>query len=138
VFDEFEHVADVLFRRNLDGFLDQSVDVVFDAADLGQLLAFRHIVMDEAQPAVERHGDGHARFSHRVHVGGDGRNVQMQIFRELRVELRVARQNFRIQRGQRDVVKRQADLVVCREKLIRRLVKRIVENGIARRCHVGK
>ena len=58
---------------------------------------------------------------------GNDRDVQVQIFRELRVELRVAREDFRIQRGQRDVVKRQADLVVCREKLIRRLVERIVE-----------
>ena len=125
--DQRQHVADELFRRNLDRFLDQAVDVIFHAADLGKLLALRHVVMDEAEAAVERHGDGHARFGHGVHVGGDDRDVQMQVFRELRVEMRVARENFRIKRGQRDVVERQADLAVRGEKLIRRLVERIVE-----------
>ena len=61
-----------------------------------------------------------------------------KLFRERGVELRVAREDFGIKRRERDVVERQADLVVRREKLIRRLVERIVEVGIARRCHVGK
>ena len=54
------------------------------------------------------------------------------------VELRVAREDFRIQRGQGDVVEGQADLAVRREKFVRRLVERIVEVGITRRCHVRK
>jgi hypothetical protein len=62
----------------------------------------------------------------------------LQSVGERGVELGVAWEDFGIQGGQRDVVKRQADLVVCRKKLIRRLVKRIVENGIARCCPVGK
>ena len=122
-----QHVADELVGRDLDGFLNQAVDVVLDAADFGKLLAFRHVVMDEAEAAVERHGDGHARFGHRVHVGRNDRDVQVQIFRERGVELRVARKDFGIKRRQRDVVERQADFVVCREKLFRRLVERIVE-----------
>ena len=133
-----QHVADELFRRNLDRFLDQTVDVVLHAADLGDLLPLRHVVMDEAQAAVERHRDGHARFRHRVHVRRDGGDVQMQIIREPRVQLRVAREDFGIERRERDVVERQADLVVCGEKLVRRLIERIVEAGIARCCHVGK
>ena len=136
--DHLQHVADELVGRDLDRFLNQAVDVVFDAADLGKLLALRHVVMDEAEAAVERHGDGHARFGHGVHVGRNDRDVQVQIFRELRVELRVARENFRIKRRQRDVVERQGELVVRGKKLIRRLVERIVETGIARGCHVGK
>ena len=69
---------------------------------------------------------------------GDDRDVQVQAVGERGVELRVARENFRIQRRQRDVVERQADVAVGREKFIRRLVERIVEIGIARRCHVRK
>ena len=69
---------------------------------------------------------------------GDDRDVQVQFFRERGVEVRVAREDFGIERRQRDVVEGQADFVVCREKLIRRLVERIVEIGIARRCHVRK
>ena len=62
----------------------------------------------------------------------------MQIFGERCVELRVARKDFGIQRGERDVIERQADFFVCREKFIRRLIERIVESGLARRCHVRK
>ena len=82
---ERQHVADKLVGRNFDGFLNQTVDVIFHAADFGKLLAFRHVVMDEAQTAVERHRDGHARFGHRVHVSGDDWDVQVQVLRELRV-----------------------------------------------------
>ncbi len=114
--------------EDLDGFLNQAVDVVLDAADLGKLLPLRHVVMDEAEAAVERHRDGHARFSHGVHVGGDDGDVQMQDLRELRVEMRVAREDFGIQRRERDVVKRQADLVVSGKEFIRRLVERIIES----------
>ncbi len=46
--DHRQHVADELLRRNLDWLLDQTVDVVLHAADFGQLLPLRHIVMDEA------------------------------------------------------------------------------------------
>jgi hypothetical protein len=133
-----QHIADELAGRDLDRFLNQTVNVIFDAADLGKLLALRHVVMDEAEPAVGRHGNGHARFGHGVHVGRNDRDVEAQIFRELRVELRVARKNLRIKRRQRDVVEGQGELVVRGEKLIRRLVERIVETGITRGCHVGK
>jgi len=61
----------------------------------------------------------------------------MQSVRQRRFKMSVARQDFRVKRSQRDVVKRQADLGVRGEKLVRRLVERIVEDGIARRCHVG-
>ena len=50
------------------------------------------------------------------------------------VELRVARENLRIKRRQRDVVEGQGELVVRGEKLIRRLVERIVE---IRNCRVA-
>jgi hypothetical protein len=66
--DQGEDIADELVGRNFDRILDQAVDVVFDAADLGELLALGHVVMDEAEAAVEGHGDGHARFGDGVHV----------------------------------------------------------------------
>ena len=138
LFNQRQHVADELVGRNFDRVLNQALDVIFDAADLRKLVALRHVVMNEAEAAVERHGDGHARFGDGVHVGGNRRDVQVQAVRERGVELRVARQDFRIQRRQRDVVIRQADFAVRGEKGIRRLVEGIVEIGIARCCHVRK
>ena len=136
--DHGQHVADELLRRNLDRLLNQAVDVIFHAADFGELLPFRHVVMDEAEAAIERHRDGHPGFGHGVHVGRNDRDVQLKIFRERRVELRVAREDLGIQRRERDVIKCEPGLVVRRKKLVRRLVERIVKTGFARRCHVGK
>ena len=133
-----QHVADKLVGSDRDRLLNQAMDVVLDAADFGKLLALRHVVMDEAEAAVGCHRNGHARFGHGVHVGRNHRDVEAQILRERRVELRVAREDFGIERRERDVVERQADFFVCREKLIRRLVERIVKTGIARSCHVRK
>ena len=67
--NQSQHVTDELVGRDLDRFLNQPVNVVFDAADLGKLLALRHVVMNEAEAAVGRHGNGHARLGHGVHVG---------------------------------------------------------------------
>ena len=136
--NQFQHVANKLVRRDLDRVLDQTLDVVLDAAHLRELLALRHVVMDQAEAAVERHRNGHARLGDGVHVGGDGRDVQLQAVRERGVELGVAREDFRIKRRQRDVVEREAYLAVRGEERIRRLVERVVEIGIACRCHVRK
>ncbi len=138
LFNQSQHITDELVRGDLDRLLNQPVNVVFDTADLGKLLVLRHVVMDEAQAAVGRHRDGHARLGYGVHVRRNDRDVEAQIFRELGVELRVARENLRIKRRQRDVVEGQGELVVRGKKLIRRLVERIVETRIARGCHVGK
>ena len=67
-FNHAQHFTDHLVRGDFDRVLDQAVDMVLDAADFGQLLSFGHIVMEEAQTAVQGHGDGHARFGHRIHV----------------------------------------------------------------------
>ncbi len=136
---DVERIAHELVRGDLNWVLDEAGDGVFDAADFGELLPVGHVVVDEAQPAVERHRSGHARFRHRVHVGGDDRDVQAQALGELRVEQRIARENLRVKRGQRDVVKRQADVVVSREKVVGSLVKPGIEAaGIFRCCHVGE
>ena len=54
----------------------------------------------------------------------------MEIFREHGIKLRVAGKNFRIEGGERYVVKRQAGVAVCGEELICRLEERFVKAGI--------
>ena len=119
--DQTQHIADELVRRRLDGLLDQAVDIVLHPAHLRELLPLSHVVMNQAQPAAERHGNRHARFGHRVHVRRDHGDVQVQPVRERRVQLGVARQDLGIKRRQGDVVVRQPNVVVGREECIRRL-----------------
>ena len=125
--DQLQHLPDQLLRGHFDRLLDQAVDVVLHAADFGKLLPLGHVVMDQPQPAVERHRDGHARLGHRVHVGGDDRDVQVQSLRQRRVELGVARQDFGVERRERDVVVGQPQVAVGREEGVRRLVELGIE-----------
>ena len=138
LFNHREHVANKLVGRDDDRLLNQAVNVIFHAADFGKLFAVRHVVMNEAEPAVERHGNRHARLGHGVHVGRNDGNIETQTFRKLRVEMCVARENLGIKRCERDVVEREREMTVRGEKLIRRLVELAVESRIARCCHVGK
>ena len=112
--------------------------MILHAAHLRELFALRHVVMDEPQPAVQRHGDGHAGFRDRVHVGGDDGDVKLETSGERDVELGVARQHLGVKRRQRDVIERQADLAVGREKFVRCLIERSVEWRIVRCCHDRK
>ena len=50
--DPLEHLANRLVWGDRDRFLDQAVDVILDAANLLELLLVRHVVMDQAEPAV--------------------------------------------------------------------------------------
>ena len=79
------------------------VNVILDAADFRKLLALGHVVMDQAEAAIERHRDRHARFGHGVHVRRNDRNVQMQTFRQHSIELRIARENFGLQQSRTNV-----------------------------------
>jgi len=59
-FHQLQNVADQLIRRHFDWLLDQTVHMVFNAPDFGKLLPLWHVVVDDSQAAVQRHGDGHA------------------------------------------------------------------------------
>ena len=136
--DQLQHITNELIGGNLDGIRNQTLNMVFYPADLRKLLPFRHVVMDQAQAAVQCHGNGHAGFRHRIHVGGNCRDAQLQGISEPGVELSIAGQYFRIQRGQSNVIISQADLLVCREKSIRSLIEGVVDWRIARCCHDRK
>ena len=137
--DQLQHLPDQLLRRHLDRLLNQPMHVVLHAADFGKLLPLRHIVVDQPQPAVERQRDCHARLAHRVHIGRDDRNVQLQSLRQQRVELRVPGQNLRVHGRQRYIVIGQPDTAVGREESVCRFVEPGIEVvGLFGRWHVGK
>ncbi|OQB91868.1 MAG: hypothetical protein BWX84_01207 [Verrucomicrobia bacterium ADurb.Bin118] len=132
-------VADQLFRRHLDGLLDHAGHVKLHAADLGELLALGHVVMNEPQASVQRHRNRHVRFGDRIHVGGHDGDVQGQPLGKAGVELRVAGKHLGILRGQGDVVIRQGQRCVRGKEIIGGLVKPGVQRmGFLRCCHVGK
>ena len=62
-----EDVLDRVVRVEADGRLDEAVEVVLDLADLLGLLLGGEVLVDDADAAVEGHGDRHGRFRHGVH-----------------------------------------------------------------------
>jgi hypothetical protein len=113
-----DHIADELIGRNFDRIGNHAGHVIFHAADFGELLALRHVVMDEAETAVEGHGRGHAGFGDGVHVRRDDGDVELQRLGEDGFQLGVAREDFRVKRGEGEIVKREADVALSREKRV--------------------
>mgnify|MGYP003334670250 CR=1 FL=1 len=58
--DAGENLGDGIVGRDHRGVADHAVDVLLDATDLGDLIGLGHIVVQQAEAAVERHGDGKA------------------------------------------------------------------------------
>ncbi|MFM1941824.1 MAG: hypothetical protein RI897_806 [Verrucomicrobiota bacterium] len=125
-FDHFEHFTDELVWVDLDGVLDEAVDVVFDAADFGELLFLRHVVVDEAESAVEGHGDGHGGFRDRIHIGGDDGDMEFEVIGEFDVQLGIAGQDFGVERGERDVVVGQRGIREAGEERVSVLVEVLI------------
>lgn len=84
--DGFDDGADFLVGEGFDGFLDEAVDVVFDARDFFDLFFVAHVVVDQAHAAVECHLDGHFGLGDRVHVGGDDGDLQLEGLGQLGAE----------------------------------------------------
>src|SRR5690606_22724891 len=127
--DEREHVADDLVGGDGDGVLDEPVDVAFDAGDGFHLLAGCHVVVDEAHAAVVGHADGHAGLGDGVHVGRDHRDGEAEALGQRGRGVGVLGQDFRIERGERDVVKREPDRAVGAEERGGRQIEFGVKRG---------
>lgn len=72
--------------------------------NFGGLLVGGHVLVNEADAAFLSDGDGKTGFRHRVHHGGDHRNVDTEITRQLRGELGIAGEDFGIGGDEKNVV----------------------------------
>ncbi len=68
--------------------------VILYAAHFLELLFLGHIIMHKPQPALERHRDGHRVLGDGIHIGRNNWQMQFQIFRQPRVQHRVAREDL--------------------------------------------
>ena len=60
--------------------------------------------MNDPDPALLRHGNGHVRFGNRVHGRADDRNIQPDIARELCLRIGLGRNHVRAGRQQQHVI----------------------------------
>ena len=76
-------------------------------SDLGGLLLRRQVLVDDADAALLRQRDGQPRLGHRVHRGGDQRDVQRDVAGELGRELNVAGEDRRVGGDEQHVIEGQ-------------------------------
>lgn len=99
------------------------------AGDFLHLLLGRHVVVDEAETAVEGHGDGHAGLGDGVHVRGNDRNMEPEGVGEGGGGVGGAGENLGVKRREGDVVEGERGGEIGAEKGVGRQVKFGVGGG---------
>ena len=99
------------------------------AGDFLHLLLGRHVVVDEAETAVEGHGDGHAGLGDGVHIRGDDRNMEPEGVGEGGGGVGGAGENLGVKRREGDVVEGERGGEIGAEKGVGRQVKIGVGGG---------
>ncbi len=94
------HLFDGLVLAENHRSPDDAVQVVLDLADFVGLAFDRQILVNHADAAELRHGDGHRAFGHGIHRGADERDVQLDVPREAARDVRVVRQEVGVLRHQ--------------------------------------
>ena len=104
------YAADAVFGHQAERILDRRAALdghgviyhpVFSPLDyrhLACLLVDRHILVNHSDATLARDGNSHLRLGHGVHGGGDKRDFQLDVARELGRQIDLARQNVRIGR----------------------------------------
>ena len=62
-----------------DGREDHAALGALHALDLARLVGGRQVLVEDADAALARHGDGGARLGDRVHRGADERDVELDV-----------------------------------------------------------
>jgi hypothetical protein len=100
-------IGDLLLRRDGDGIDDHTALRALHLVDFAGLLLDGEIAVDDAEPALLSHGDGHARFGHRVHGSADERNTQLDVAGQAGGGVRQRRHNVGLGGQQQHVIEGQ-------------------------------
>ena len=88
----------------VSGFTTMPDFELLHPADLGGLLFGAEVLVDDADAAVLRHGDGHVAFGDGVHRGGDQRDVEADAAGEAGAGVGSRGQDLGVAGNQQDVV----------------------------------
>ena len=104
---EVDDLTDRHVGRDGDRIADDAALEFLDARDFGGLPGDGHALVDDADAAFLRHGDGEACLGDGVHGGGHERKIEPDVAREASSQIDFAREDFRVGRDQKNVVERQ-------------------------------
>ena len=101
---ERDDIADRGVRPDGNRVLDDPALVLLDAPDFARLVGCGHVLVDDADSAFLGDRDREARLGDGVHRRGNEREVQPDAAGQLRRQVDLARQYFRVRRYEQDVV----------------------------------
>jgi hypothetical protein len=88
----------------------RTMPLSFHRVNLPRLLFDIHVLVDNADTALLGQRNREPCFGHRVHRGGQNRDIERDFGRQPRTEIHFARQNLRIAGLQENIVERQGFL----------------------------
>ena len=101
-------LAEGVVRPQIEWVRDDAVLRTLDHIDLLGLVVYRHALVDDADAALARYGDGHAVFRHGVHGRAHDGRVEPDGLGQVRGQVDVGRQDAALRRDEQYVVKGQA------------------------------
>ncbi len=107
---QFHHLVDSGARVDDDGIVDHPALEFLDPPYFLRLFLDRHVLMDNADAAFLRQGNGQSRFSHRVHRRRHQRNIEGNGAGQLGLEAHVLGQHRGISRKKQDIIEGQGFL----------------------------
>ena len=102
---QLERFVDAVLGRQRDRVDDHAALGSLHAIDFRRLLFDREILVDDADAAVLRHGDGQPGFRDGIHRRAGDRHVQLNVAREPARDVDLARNDRRMSRHQKHIVK---------------------------------
>ena len=108
VLHQGESIADGLVLVYGDRVRDHSVLGALHLADLGGLLGYAHVLVDDADAAFPREGDGHRSLRHRIHCSGHDGDVEGDVAGKTGLEHDLPGEDFGIGRDEKDIIERKA------------------------------
>ena len=102
------------------------MDMVFDPGNFGKLLPCRHIIVNQAEPAVQCQGNGHTGFGDRIHIRRNDGEMQVEAGSKARFVVSVFRQDFAVTGSQRHIVIGEGQAFATMKKTVGRLVEKTI------------
>ena len=98
-------IADKMLRREEKGIIDDAVFTALDPVDLVCLLTNGHILVNDANAALPRHGNRHTAFGNGIHGGTEQRGIEVDIPCQTGAHIDIGRQNAAVCRHHQNVIK---------------------------------
>ncbi len=99
-------VGNKVVRAEVERIGNNAVLRALHAVNLLRLLLDGHVLVDDAQTAFARHGDGRLGLRHRIHGRRQERDIQLDLIGQIRFQLYFLGQHLAAARNQQNIIKK--------------------------------